>query len=141
MNKQNCRDLEILDLKPCCAGRDSGNFFELLLENPGWEQWAPGQFVMIRPTRSDNVLTWGRPISICTVDADGLRLFIQVAGRGTEELLARLLKGDKVTTWGPLGNGLCNMEADTPTLPAGRRRRTGALCRATSNSHPGSGQA
>ncbi len=114
MNTQTCRDLEVRALTPCCPDHESGTFFELLLENPGWAQWTPGQFVMIRPARSDNFLTWGRPFSICTLDQAGLRLFIQVAGRGTE-ILARLRPGDKVTTWGPLGTGFV-LESGTPAL-------------------------
>lgn len=86
----------------------------LILEHPGWSEWHPGQFVMLRPKSWKQDMTWARPLSICRVTPQGLVLFFQVVGRGTERM-ARLRAGDKVIIWGPLGAGFA-VEAHTPTL-------------------------
>ncbi|WP_051617362.1 hypothetical protein [Desulfonatronovibrio hydrogenovorans] len=83
------------------AGSDG--FISLYLDLPEWD-YTPGQFVMIRPENWDNDPVWPRPFSICEVNRNGLRLFIQVVGRGTR-LISRLTPGSRVDLWGPLGNG------------------------------------
>jgi dihydroorotate dehydrogenase electron transfer subunit len=71
----------------------------------------PGQFLMIRPTRppaTDPLL--GRPFALYDVvrDAAGrpvaLDVVYLVMGRGTAALAA-CRSGDRLATWGPLGNG------------------------------------
>ncbi|NJB68896.1 dihydroorotate dehydrogenase electron transfer subunit [Desulfobaculum xiamenense] len=96
-----------------------GDFFELVLEHPdpqspAWRNWKPGQFVMVRPTAWEHNPLWGRPFSIYRADEDGLSVFFQIVGRGTERL-AKLEPGDEVTVWGPLGNTFAVRE-DAPTL-------------------------
>lgn len=56
----------------------------------------------------------GRPFSISRVTPQGLVLFYQVVGRGTSRI-AKLVSGDKVTIWGPLGTGFA-VEPARPTL-------------------------
>ena len=59
-----------------------------------------GQFVHIYlPHR-----TLRRPISICDISKDSLRIVFQIRGEGTREL-ANFKKGDKLDVLGPLGKG------------------------------------
>ncbi len=116
---KNCRELKVLELAPLGQWEMPGAFFELRLENPGWEGWTPGQFVMIRPMHWDLDMLWGRPFSISSLDEDGLTLFIQAVGRGTRRL-RELDPGQKVTVWGPLGNGFAvDSKARTLLLAGG----------------------
>ncbi|MGE4297884.1 MAG: dihydroorotate dehydrogenase electron transfer subunit [Desulfovibrionaceae bacterium] len=114
MSKPRCADVHVLDVVPFGQSDDGRGCFALSLESPGWEDWAPGQFVMVRAPGWGLELSWGRPFSISDEGDGVLRLFFQVVGRGTERL-SRLAKGDLVTVWGPLGNGFA-VEPDTPTL-------------------------
>jgi dihydroorotate dehydrogenase electron transfer subunit len=106
-------ELSVLDLVP--FGRESAaRTFALRLSPPPWSEYAPGQFVMLRPADWGPELPWARPFSISRSGKYDLVCFIQVAGRGTQRL-AELKAGDAVHTWGPLGNGFA-VEADSPTL-------------------------
>ncbi len=95
-------------------GSEAGpEVYTLILENPGWPEWTPGQFAMVRsPEWKD--LTWGRPLSICDVTDEALILFFQVYGRGTERL-GRVREGETLTVWGPLGKGFA-VEPERKTL-------------------------
>jgi len=106
-------ELSVLELVPfgCKA---TARTFVLRLSPPPWNEYTPGQFVMLRPTGWGLELPWARPFSISRAGKHALECFIQVAGRGTERLTA-LKAGDVVRVWGPLGNGFV-MEADSPTL-------------------------
>ena len=106
-------DLTVADNVPFSQPGEPG-FFALMLENPGWVSWLPGQFVMLRPHGWGSELTWARPFSISRVTPQGLVLFYQVVGRGTSRI-AKLVSGDKVTIWGPLGTGFA-VEPARPTL-------------------------
>ncbi len=109
-----CLTLSIRALRPLGSESDSAVCFELTLDPPGWAEWRPGQFVMLRPECWGNELLWARPFSISRVDEQGLHLFFQVVGRGTGRL-AGLPPGAPVTVWGPLGTSFV-CEPDTPTL-------------------------
>jgi dihydroorotate dehydrogenase electron transfer subunit len=69
----------------------------------------PGQFLMIRPSSGTDPLL-GRPFALYDVvrDANGrptaLDVVYLVVGRGTAALAA-CRPGDRLTVWGPLGNG------------------------------------
>ncbi len=69
----------------------------------------PGQFVMLRPTRTTDPLL-GRAFALydTVLDARGeptaLDIVYLVVGKATG-LLAALKPGDEVSAWGPLGNG------------------------------------
>lgn len=106
-------DLTVADNVPFSQPGEPG-FFALMLENPGWADWLPGQFVMLRPHGWGSELTWARPFSISRVTPQSLVLFYQVVGRGTSRM-AKLVSGDKVTIWGPLGTGFA-VEPSRPTL-------------------------
>lgn len=111
----NCAELTVLAVTPRHLQDGRPLTFEVLLEDPGWHM-TPGQFVMLRAESFGLDLIWGRPISIADFGPQGLRLFIQVAGRGTRRLAA-LAAGQKVVVWGPLGHGF-HVDADKPTLLA-----------------------
>lgn len=104
-------DLKVTDNVPF-GQTGQRSFFALSLENPHWENWLPGQFVMLRPHAWN--FSWARPFSISRVTPRGLVLFFQVVGRGTAEL-AKLKPDDMVTVWGPLGTAFSAI-ADKPTL-------------------------
>ena len=104
----------MLDLVPFGQTGQESRFFALRLTHPQWEQWRPGQFVMVRPTSFGLEIPWARPLGICHMTARHLICFFQVQGRGTRRM-AELKAGDTVRVWGPLGNGFV-MEPDTPTL-------------------------
>ena len=69
----------------------------------------PGQFVMIRPATGTDPLL-GRPFAMYDIVRDdagaawALDVVYLVLGRGTAEL-ARRRPGDRLSVWGPLGNG------------------------------------
>lgn len=62
----------------------------------------PGQFVSLYSGDLSRLLP--RPISICDVEGDTLRLVYRRMGEGTREF-SLLLPGEKIRVIGPLGNG------------------------------------
>ena len=109
-----CSTLQVLDLVPFGQTGTEKLFFALRLSRPEWEQWTPGQFLMLRPHSFGLEIPWGRPLGICHMNEQHLICFFQVVGRGTKRL-ADLKAGERITVWGPLGNGFA-MEKNTPTL-------------------------
>jgi len=63
----------------------------------------PGQFVNIKVCESFYPLL-RRPMSICDVEGDTVRILFNVVGRGTA-VLAQKRVGDKIDVLGPLGHG------------------------------------
>lgn len=61
-----------------------------------------GQFIGVYPKDKSTLLP--RPISICQVDEEGLRIVYRIAGKGTAEF-STYQKGDTITILGVLGNG------------------------------------
>lgn len=114
-----CQELTVLDVVP--FGQTSTGVthcFALRLEDPGWSHWRPGQFVMVRHPSFGLELIWGRAFSISRLVSSGLSLFIQAQGRGSERL-SEANPGDKVTVWGPLGNGFAIQDKRTLLLAGG----------------------
>lgn len=62
----------------------------------------PGQFVSIYSNDGSRLLP--RPISICEIDSNRLRMVYRVVGKGTDEF-SKYNAGDKLDILGPLGNG------------------------------------
>jgi len=83
----------------------------------------PGQFLMVRLADWDDPLL-GRPLALYDViaDRDGNRRWVDVvylvAGKFTSRL-ARLPAGQRVSVWGPLGNGFPVQEARRVIMVAG----------------------
>lgn len=114
MSQPTLQQLSVLDLVPFGNTGSQTGFYALRLSPPEWEKWSPGQFVMLRPEQSRREILWARPFSICSISGRDLVIFFQVRGRATA-LLERLLPGEIMNVWGPLGNSFA-MEAKTPTL-------------------------
>ncbi len=114
MPQATLKQLTVLDLVPFGNPGGQTAFYALRLASPDWEEWRPGQFVMLRPRESGPEILWGRPFSICRVTNSDLVLFFQVKGRATAAL-AKISPGDTLNVWGPLGNSF-TMQAQTPTL-------------------------
>lgn len=114
-----CKDVPILSLERRVSPDSEGDLFTLILRSPGWVNWHPGQFVMVRPqsaARAD--ILWARPFSISRADEQELRLVFQVVGRGTKALL-ECERGELVTVWGPLGNAFSVSQGGPTLLLAG----------------------
>lgn len=62
----------------------------------------PGQFVSVYSNDGSRLLP--RPISICRIEGDELRIVYRVAGQGTEEF-SKMQVGQTLNVQGPLGNG------------------------------------
>lgn len=116
MNANACQELKIRAVHHLGkAGDGTGPVVvRLVLDDPEWARWTPGQFVMVRPPGWGLEPLWGRPFSIHRVDGEGLSLLVAVVGRGTARL-ADLEPGETVAVWGPLGNGFVT-RPDAPTL-------------------------
>jgi dihydroorotate dehydrogenase electron transfer subunit len=62
----------------------------------------PGQFISVYSNDGSRLLP--RPISICQIEKDEIRIVYRVAGKGTEEF-SLMQAGDALNIQGPLGNG------------------------------------
>lgn len=77
--------------------------FDLTLECPQLSAMAKaGQFIELYPDNGANLLA--RPISICGIGENTLRLVFQVVGKGTD-IFSKLDKGDELRVLGTCGNG------------------------------------
>ncbi|MBC1387665.1 dihydroorotate dehydrogenase electron transfer subunit [Listeria innocua] len=78
--------------------------YELILSGECVADMSPGQFLMLKPNRSD--LLMRRPISICSYDktAKTCILLYRIEGDGTKDF-SSLSKGDTIDVLGPLGKG------------------------------------
>lgn len=114
MSRAGFYEVAVVDNVPFGRTGGESRFWALRLEQPNWENWFPGQFVMVRPVGWALDMPWARPFSICRVSNHELVLFFQAVGRGTERM-AGLKHGDRVHVWGPLGNAFA-VEKGTPTL-------------------------
>lgn len=62
----------------------------------------PGQFISVYSGDGSRLLP--RPISICGIDDDELRIVYRVVGKGTDEF-SKMNAGEELDIQGPLGNG------------------------------------
>jgi len=76
--------------------------FDLWLETGNVMEAVPGQFINVYLDRPDLLLP--RPISICDMEGNRIRLVYQVSGKGTE-YLSRQKRGKQIRVVGPLGDG------------------------------------
>lgn len=109
------------------ASRANRDFSPSCWKIPAGWTGAPGQFVMLQAPE----LGFGADLGASlfhqqSVAAESCAV-LSGGGTGTERI-ARLVSGDKVTIWGPLGTGFA-VEAGRPTLLLGRRNRHCSLLR------------
>lgn len=114
MSQSAMYEVNVVDNIPFGPKIGSVQLFALRLEKPAWQDWRPGQFVMLRPCGWGLEMPWARPFSISRVSSTELILFIQTSGRGSGRIQT-LKRGDRVHVWGPLGNHFA-VEEGTPTL-------------------------
>ncbi len=84
------------------------------IENIAKEATA-GQFVSLYGKDASRLLP--RPISICEICNDRIRIVYRVVGAGTEEI-SRYVQGDEIELLGPLGNGF-SLRKENAMLIAG----------------------
>jgi dihydroorotate dehydrogenase electron transfer subunit len=87
----------VIQARELCAG-----VFSLWLEAPDIARRVhPGQFLNVKVSSGIDPLL-RRPISVCDVERNRVRLVFRVVGRGTA-LLGRVRAGDELDVLGPLG--------------------------------------
>lgn len=87
----------VVHARELCAG-----VFSLLLEAPAIARRVkPGQFLNVRVSSGLDPLL-RRPISVCDVERNRVRLVFRVVGRGTA-MLSHVRAGDELDVLGPLG--------------------------------------
>ena len=82
--------------------------YSMWIETGIADEAVPGQFVSLYSKDGARLLP--RPISICQLGEDALRIVYRVAGAGTEEF-SSYEAGDEIELLGPLGNGFPLEEA------------------------------
>ena len=83
------------------ASSPAAGFYDFTIHCPEMARQAvPGQFLHILCGEK----TLRRPISICEIDAESLRIVFEVRGEGTA-ILAQVRAGDTLDILGPCGNG------------------------------------
>ena len=102
--------------KVVCQEKLLDGIYSLVLETKDIAKEArPGQFVSLYTHDGSKLLP--RPISICEVNGNTLRLVYRVVGFGTGEF-SHYVQGDTVKIIGPLGNGF-TIKDKKPVLVAG----------------------
>lgn len=76
--------------------------YSMWIETPIATEAIPGQFISVYPMNASKLLP--RPISICDIADNKLRIVYRIAGEGTKEM-SSYKAGDTISILGPLGNG------------------------------------
>lgn len=71
---------------------------------------APGQFVSVYSNNAARLLP--RPISICEIGSESIRIVYRILGKGTDEF-SHMTKGDRLEVIGPNGNGFFAASGET----------------------------
>ncbi|MDD6102864.1 MAG: dihydroorotate dehydrogenase electron transfer subunit [Clostridiales bacterium] len=98
MSDRRKKSVEILE-NVCLT---SGIYSMRIKDNEIAGMAKPGQFVSLYTKDSSKLLP--RPISICDITEDTVRLVYRVSGEGTKQF-SKLVPGDMIDVIGPLGNG------------------------------------
>ncbi len=80
----------------------AADIYSMWIETPLAQNARPGQFLSIYTHDAGKLLP--RPISICEIGKDRLRIVYRIAGAGTRGF-SGYRAGDEITILGPLGNG------------------------------------
>ena len=93
------------------------NIYSMWIETSIAKDAAAGQFISVYIKNPSKLLP--RPISICEIEDNRLRIVYRIAGEGTKEL-SEYTEGDAIDILGPLGNGFnAREEAKTSILIGG----------------------
>ena len=92
--KQTAKVLSQRELAP--------QIYDMWIETSLAAQAKPGQFICVYPKNKSTLLP--RPISICEVKENALRIVYRIAGQGTKEFSA-YGEGETIDILGTLGNG------------------------------------
>ena len=76
--------------------------YSMWIETTAAKEAKPGQFIDVYVNDDSKLLP--RPISICEVKDDSLRIVYRVVGSGTK-IMSTYQEGDEIQIIGPLGNG------------------------------------
>ena len=76
--------------------------YSMWIETSAAKEAKPGQFIDVYVNDDSKLLP--RPISICEVKDDSLRIVYRVVGGGTK-IMSTYQEGDEIQVIGPLGNG------------------------------------
>lgn len=94
----------------------SDSSYSLTLHSPEIAQKSkPGQFIHIK---CKETMLLRRPISICNVEDENVRIVVDVRGKGTKWLSERPI-GDMLDVLGPLGHGFTIKEGERLLLAGG----------------------
>jgi len=80
----------------------ASDVYSMWIETELAESARPGQFISVYSKDSARMLP--RPISLCEVEPNALRIVYRVVGEGTREF-SQYQAGDDIIILGPLGNG------------------------------------
>lgn len=80
----------------------SNGVYSMWIKTDIAKETKPGQFISIYTKDKSKLLP--RPISICEIKEDSLRVVYRIAGDGTKEF-SEYTANDDITILGPLGNG------------------------------------
>lgn len=83
--------------------------YSMWIETSIAKEARPGQFISIYSKDGSRLLP--RPISLCEITKESVRIVYRVAGKGTEEF-SSYEPGDSIEILGPLGNGFPAEEAE-----------------------------
>lgn len=78
------------------------DIYSMWIETDIAKEAVPGQFISVYTKSEARLLP--RPISICEIGCDKLRIVYRIAGEGTREF-SSYKEGDSIDILGPLGNG------------------------------------
>lgn len=87
----------------------SEGIYDMWIQTSLAKEAVPGQFICIYPKNKSTLLP--RPISICEVGEDSLRIVYRVAGQGTKEF-SEYRAEDDIAVMGPIGNGFPLQEGE-----------------------------
>ncbi len=93
---------KVVITKTACLGT---GIYEMWFKTENMAKAAkPGQFVSVYSNNGSKLLP--RPISICRIEGDELRIVYRVTGKGTgTEEFSNMVAGQELEVQGPLGNG------------------------------------
>ena len=107
------------------ASKLANGVFEIWFETKDIAKHAiPGQFISVYSNHGERLLP--RPISICRVDGNLLRIVYRVVGVGTDEF-SKMKVGESLTIQGPLGNGYELDKIKDEVLKSGREFKKALL--------------